>query len=106
MPRRIIKATDEATAGLVVDVQASKLSGDRDNFIHMCSDGISLVGNISFLTEPQNIRIGSMWTLPTGYQGMVPSNAINPQPMFIVNNPVGGVSSLAEEVARLIGELV
>lgn len=106
MARRVVKVSDEATAGLVVNEQAAKLSGDRDNFIHLCSDGVSIVGNISLLAEPENIRIGSVWVLPRGYEAMLPSTAVNPQPILVLNNPAEGITSLVEEVAQLLAELV
>ena len=106
MGRRVIKATNNALAGLEVGENAVRLSGNRENFIYADDSGVYIVGPISILTEPENIRIAGSWTFPTAYNAALPSTAVNPQPMLIANSPVEGFTSLADQVAELLSELI
>lgn len=104
--RRFIKASDDSPAGIEVGENAIRVSGNRENFFYADASGVYLVGPISLLAEPQNIRIGSKYVLPTAYRGVIPSTLASPQPMFVENSPVEGFADLAEEVASLLGDLL
>jgi len=106
MPRRVVKASPDAEPGLEVGENAARLSGSRNSFFFADDSGCYLVGNLSFLAEPQNMRIASMYTFPTAYRAALPSTTYNPRPMLTPNPPVEGFTSLATEVARLLGELI
>lgn len=103
--RRIIKASDDSFAGLEVTEESIRLSGSRDSLIYSDSNGISFVGNLSILTEPQNIRIATTFRLQTAYKLQLPSTTMNPTPVLVASSPISGFSSIAEEAARLYGEL-
>ena len=99
-------ANPNAAAGLEVGENAVRLSASRENFFYADESGVYVVGPISILSQPENIRIAGGYTLPTAYEAALPSTAVNPQPILVANSPVEGFTSLAEEVARLLGELV
>ena len=105
MPKRVIKVADDAEAGLEVTTNATRLAGSRENFFFADQDGLFLVGSLSILTQPENIRIGTSFVFPTAYEAMLPSTTVNPQPMLIADLPVTGFASLASEVARLLAEI-
>jgi hypothetical protein len=104
--KRIIKASDESTAGLEVGEGAVRLSGDRTSFFYSDPSGVYLVGNVSILAEPQNIRIASNYVFPTAYKGQIPSTLASPQAIFIEDSPVEGFTELADSVTALLGELL
>ena len=106
MARRVIKATPSSDPGLEVGESAVRLSGGRESFVYADSSGVYLVGNLSLLAEPQNIRIAGSYTFPTAYRAALPSTMVNPQPILESNSPVEGFGDLATEVARLLGELI
>jgi hypothetical protein len=106
MARRIIKASQDSLAGLEVGENFSRLSADRENLVYVDESGCYIVGKISILTEPENIRIGGGFTLPPAYKAQLPSTAVNPQPILISNSPVQGFTSFAQEVATRLGELL
>ncbi len=106
MARRVFKAYPDADAGLEIGRNAVRLSGGRESLIYIEANGVYIVGPMSILAQPENIRIGASWTLPPAYKAALPSTAVNPQPILEANSPVEGFSSLAEEVASLLGELI
>jgi hypothetical protein len=106
MARRVIKALPDANAGIEVGRNAVRVSGSRESFIYVGEDGLYLVGPISILSEPQDIRIAGTYTFPTAYKCAIPSTMVTPQPILEVNSPVEGFASIASEVARLLGELL
>jgi len=106
MGRRVIKAHRDALAGLEVGRNSTKLSGNRENFFYSDESGCYVVGPISLLAEPQNIRIGGCYTFLPAYKSQLPSTAVNPTPTFEAHSPTEGFQSLATEVARLLGELI
>ncbi len=106
MGRRVIKASSEALAGLEIGENAVRLSGNRENLFYADESGCYIIGSVSILAEPQNIRIGSGFTLPTAYQAQLPSTTVNPQPILIANSPVQGFADFAGEVATLLGQLL
>jgi hypothetical protein len=103
---RYIKASDASQAGLEVGENAIRLSGGREAFFYSDASGCYIVGSISLLAEPNNIRVGSKYLFPTAYQGVIPSTLASPQPIFIENSPVQGFADLAEEVESLLSDLL
>jgi hypothetical protein len=106
MPRRVIKASQDALAGLEIGENAVRLSGNRENLLYVDESGCYIVGNVSILAEPENVRIGSGLTFPPAYKAQLPSTAVNPQPILIANSPIQGFTDFASEVADLLGELL
>lgn len=104
--RRVIKADLNSDTGIEVGSQAVRIAGNLNNLIHIDSGGVSIVGPVSFLAQPEDIRIGGQWVFPTGYEGQLPSSIVNPQPMFIAHSPVAGFQDIADQVAELLGELI
>lgn len=104
--RRIIKASDESTAGLEVGEASVRLSGDRTSFFYSDASGVYLVGNVSILAEPQNVRIGANYIFPTAYKGQIPSTLASPQAIFVEDSPVEGFTELADSVTSLLAELL
>ena len=103
--KRVIKVHETAAAGLEIGPEAAKLAGSRENFFFANDRGCYIVGPISILTETQNIRVSANYRMPTPYELAIPSTIVTPQPVLIENSPVEGFSSIAEEIASLLGEL-
>ncbi len=106
MGRRVIKVSADALAGLEVSEDAAKLSGSNESFFYADESGCYIGGNISIRANPENIRIATGYTFPTTYQAQLPSTAVNPQAILMVNSPVEGFAAFAEEVASLLGDLL
>jgi hypothetical protein len=106
MGRRIIKASEDALAGLEVRQDAARLNGSNESFFYTDESGCYIGGNISIRANPENIRIATGYTFPTAYEAQLPSTVVNPQPMLIANSPVEGFANFAAEVSRLLGQLL
>jgi len=106
MGRRILKASSDSLAGLELNENSSRLAGSNESFFYTDDSGCYIVGNISIRANPENIRIGTSYTLPTAYKAQLPSTAVNPQPILVANSPVSGFTSFAQEVADLLGQLL
>ena len=104
--RRIIKSSPDAQAGLEVGEQAVRLLGSRETGLYMDPSGVYVIGNISLLAQPENIRVAGSYTFPSANKARLPSTAVNPQPILVDNSPVEGFSDLASQVAELLGRLV
>lgn len=104
--RRILKASEHASAGVEIGESAVRMSGSRENFFYTDGSGCYIVGPVSFLAQPENIRVAANYVLPTAYEGAIPSTLASPQAIFVENSPVEGFADLAEEVGRLLGELL
>jgi len=104
--RRIIKAARDAEAGAEITRFSSRLSGSRNSFFYTDESGCYIVGPVSILAEPQDIRIAAAWTLPTAYEAALPSTSVTPRPILTPSSPVEGFAELAAEVSRLLGELL
>jgi hypothetical protein len=103
---RILKATPDAQAGVSIGREAVRVAGSRESFFYADRSGCYITGKISLVTNPEDIRIGTLWTLPRGYLGQLPSTTATPQPMYVINPPITGFADIAAEVARLLSELV
>lgn len=106
MSRRVIKARVDAPAGIEVRQESVKIGGSQENLVYVDGSGVYIVGPISILSEPENIRVGSSWTFPTANKASLPSTAVNPQAILESNSPVSGFSNFAQEVARFLGEIL
>jgi hypothetical protein len=104
--KRVLKASADSLAGLEVTENASRLNGSKESFFYTDESGCYIVGNISILAEPQNIRIAGGYTFPKAYEAQLPSTVVNPQPILVSQSPVEGFTDFASEVAKLLGELL
>lgn len=104
--KRVLKVTPTTDAGIEITENSSKISGDRDNFLYVDDSGVYCVGPVSFLSEPQNMRVAGMFRFPTAYEMAIPSTVTTPRPMLIADPPVEGFSNLASAAAKFISELL
>ena len=65
MAAKVFKFRPSAQAGLEVAANSVRLSGSRESFIYADESGVYIVGNMSILAEPQNIRVAGGYTFPT-----------------------------------------
>ena len=104
--KRVLKVTPTTDAGIEVTENSSRISGNRENFVYIDESGVYCVGPVSFLSEPQNMRIAGLFRFPTAYEMAIPSTVTTPRPMLIPDPPVEGFASLASAVAEFISELL
>ncbi len=106
MARRVIKATPEAEAAVEVGERACRMLGSPGAGFYTDESGAYIIGAISLLAQPEQIRVGGAFTFPRGNDARLPSTAVNPQPILLDNSPVAGFSDLVTQVADLLGELL
>lgn len=103
---RVIKDHADSQAGILLTDSTVRVQGGRSSFLYGDPTGIYITGPVSFLAQPENIRIGVDYVLPPISYGFLPSTSAHPRPMYIYNSPVEGVASVLEEVQRLLQELI
>lgn len=102
---KTIKDTPEAAAGLVVGTNAARLMGKRDHYVAVDERGTTINGPVSFVSSPQQIRMGGLWTFNNPLTMSIPSTLATPSPVLIVNPPVKQVASLMKDAVIMMGLL-
>lgn len=102
MAQKTIKARQDSESGLQVGenhITAVVNTASDVNGIHIDESGVSLRGKMSLMVMPENIRVGGFWTQNTAWQQMLPSTMAFPVPNLIINPPIAGLKTMAEQVA-------
>jgi hypothetical protein len=109
MGKKTWKVDQDATAGMQVtdkSVQATVATVDGVNGIYVDESGTYIRGKISLMTNPEQIRVGGLWTQPSGWQQMFPSTMAFPNPNLIISPPLKGVRDMALAVNWMMGLLL
>lgn len=105
MGTKVIKSSAGSDAGVVVADNVVRTSVNEDNSVVVAENGTTISGPISFVSNPNQIRVGGLWTFNTPYQMMLPSTYATPSPVLLVNPPVKQLTSIMKDTAVMIGML-
>jgi hypothetical protein len=103
------KANQDATAGMQVtdgSVQATVGTVDGVNGLFVDESGCYLRGKLSLMMNPEQIRVGGLWTQPSGWQQTFPSTMAFPNPNLILSPPLKGIADMAIAVSWMMGLLL
>jgi len=97
--RRIIRASKNADAALILTEKTAILAGNENSFVAVNKNGVSLKGNVSLVTDGTGIRRGGLFIQMPDMIRMLPSTLITPFPPQVPVPPFLGVRNLAIDVA-------
>jgi hypothetical protein len=109
MGRKTWKADQDATAGMQVtdaSVQATVATVDGANGILIDESGLYLRGKLSLMMNPEQIRVGGLWSQSSGWLQMFPSTMAFPNPNLIISSPLKGINDMAQAVSWMMGLLL
>ncbi len=101
MARRVIKANENASAGIEVTDDSVKLVGSDNSFVVVNDKGVYIGSKISFVANAEDIRMGGMFVQTPLYQQMIPSTMATPVPNVVFNPPTAGLAEIAEVLAQV-----
>jgi hypothetical protein len=105
MGTRTIKSGADAAAGVVVSSNASRMHGNKDNYIMTDERGTTINGPVSFVSGSDQIRVGGLWTMNHQLLLSLPSTMATPNPVFSINPPVKQLTSIMKEATVMIALL-
>jgi len=103
------KSKQDASAGMQVSdnsVQATVGTVNGVNGLYVDESGVYIRGKLSLMVNPEQIRVGGLWTQPTGWQQMFPSTMAFPNPNLIFSPSLKGASDMAQAVSWMMGLLL
>lgn len=105
MGTKVIKSKSDSETGLVVADNVIRMSSKEDNGIMVAENGTTISGPMSLVSNPNQIRVGGLWTFNTPYQMMLPSTYATPAATLLVSPPVQQLTTIMQDAAIMIGLL-
>jgi hypothetical protein len=108
MGTKTFKSSPDSPSGIVVSENATRINGNKDNFVLTDESGTTINGPISFPAGASQIRYAGMWTMNTEMILSLPSTMATPSPVMTINPPIKQFTSLMGQAAgmmALIGAL-
>jgi len=105
MGTKTIKSDAGSEAGIVVSKNASRMHGNKDNYVMTDERGTTVNGPISFVSGSDQIRIGGLWTLNNQLLMTLPSTLATPTPTLIINPPIKQLATLMKDATVMMGLL-
>ncbi len=103
---KVWKATRDSSAGIVVSETGVTAIGNENNIINVNEQGITIMGNISLVTDARNIRRGGLFIGINDFMDMIPSTILTPLPKQIPSPPITGLLDIERDVAFFTALLV
>lgn len=105
MGTRTIKSGADAVAGIVVSSNASRMHGNKDNYVMTDERGTTINGPMSFVSGSDQIRIGGLWTMNNQLLMTLPSTMATPTPVLMINPPIKQFKTIMQDAMVMIGLL-
>ena len=103
--QRVIKASKDSDASLVLSKKSAKLVGDSRHFIAVDDRGITIKGPISLITDGTGIRRGGLFVQMPDMIRMIPSTIVTPLPSQIPVPPIHGLINIKTDCAFFLSLL-
>ena len=104
--QRVLKASKDSDASLVLSKKSAKLVGNSKNFIAVDDRGVTIKGPISIVADGTGIRKGGLFVEMPDMIQMIPSTIVTPLPKQIPIPPVHGLIGIKSDVAFFLSLLV
>lgn len=104
--QRVIKASKDADASLVLSEKSAKLVGNSKNFIAVDDRGITLRGPISIVADGTGVRRGGLFIQMPDMIRMIPSTIVTPLPSQIPVPPIHGLINIKSDCAFFLSLLL
>ncbi len=105
MPTKIWKAEHDAEAGFVVAKNATRMNGNKDNYVMADERGVTVSGPVSFVSGSGQMRFGGLWVMQNEMMLSLPSTLATPTPVMTINPPMAQLASIMEDAAVMMSLL-
>jgi len=102
MASKVFKMDISAPAGFVVGKEVARMHGSKSNYVMSDAVGTYISGPVSFVNQPQNIRIAALWTFNNAFNLMIPSTLGTPQAVLNVDPPIKTLENIMKGAAEMI----
>jgi len=102
MPTKTIKSDADAEAGLVVAKNATRIHGNKDNYVMADEKGVIVAGPVSFVAGSAQMRFGGLWVMNNEMQLSLPSTLATPHPVMVINPPLKQLAGIMEDAAIMM----
>ena len=99
MADKMLKSEIDAKAGVSVGREVARMHGSADNYVQSDSLATFVGGPVSFVSQPENIRMGGMWTMNKAMILMIPSTLGTPQATLNFDPPLKGLENIMKGAA-------
>jgi len=96
---KMLKSGGNTEAGVSVGKTVARLHGSADNYVQSDNLGTFIGGPVSFLAQPEQIRIAGMWTMNKAMNMMVPSTLGTPNATLNYDMPIKGLEAVMKGAA-------
>lgn len=106
---KVWKASPDAQAGIKVDPETAVMAAStpgKPNFVMVNQSGVYVAGPQSWMTMPENIRVGGLWVQNSAFLQMLPSTMAFPIPNLLIAPPVKGIIGAVGAVSMFMNMLV
>jgi len=105
MAIKTFKADDAGESGFVAAKNATRMNGNKDNYVMADDKGIWINGPVSFISGSGQIRFGGLWVMNNELSLTLPSTMATPTPVMTINPPIGQLASLIKDSVVMISLL-
>jgi len=105
---RVIKTSPTSQAGIVVSDTVVRMNVGEDNGVVVAENGTTISGPVSFVSGPNHIRVGGLWTFNNAMALSIPSTMATPSAVLMIDPPLrqfAGIMATATVMIGLIGAL-
>lgn len=93
------KSDMTAKAGMSVGKEVARMHGSADNYVQTDSHATFIAGPVSFMSNPENVRMAGMWTMNKAMNLMIPSTLGTPQQVLNFEPPIKGLANIMKGAA-------
>lgn len=105
MPTKTIKSSPGSDSGIVVSENITRITTKEENSVEVAEKGVTINGPVSFVSGPDQIRVGGLWTFNEATTMSLPSTLATPHPVLKINPPVRQIASLIKDAAVMMSLL-
>ena len=105
MGTKVIKALPTSQAGIVVSDTVVRMTVKEDKGVMVDERGVTITGPVSFVSGPNHIRVGGLWTFNNAMALSLPSTMATPTPVLMIDPPIKQFESLMKDASVMIALL-
>lgn len=102
MPTKIIKAEPTSNAGVVIADSATRMHGNKDNYIQADEKGVTINGPMSIPSGSGQMRFSALWVMNNELALSLPSTIATPTPVMTINPPIAQLTSIMTDAMSMM----
>jgi len=106
---KVWKSSPDAEVGMKVDPETAVMAAStpgQPNFVMVNHSGVYISGPQSWMTMPENIRVGGFWVQNNAFMQMLPSTMAFPVPNLVLSPPIKGIIGAVGGIAWAMSMLL